>query len=218
MPLSAREFMRILLEIGERVENEQHRLSELDRAIGDGDHGVSMAIGWRAIRDKIKELEHEEDIGAILQVLSKTFLNAVGASVGPLYGMAFLKGGAVLKGKTSLSERDIVEFWAAAVDGIRQLGKAELGDKTMLDAWIPIVNSLRSSMESGDDWLNTLDQAVRAGEAGMESTKQLLSQKGRSGRLGDRSIGHIDPGAASAHLIFSSFVDAYKRLKGMNIG
>jgi dihydroxyacetone kinase-like protein len=211
--LQSHEFKQILEQIGEKIEAEKDYLSELDRVIGDGDHGVSMSIGWTAIREKLHELKDERDLGVILQSVAKAFLNAVGASVGPLYGTAFLRGSAVAKGKTELSYTEVVEFWSLAVGGIQHMGKAEVGDKTMLDTWIPIVKSLKVSLEQGEEWQVSLQKAVEAGKQGMNSTKELVSQKGRSGRLGDRSKGHIDPGAASAFVIFSTFVDACKQLK-----
>jgi dihydroxyacetone kinase-like protein len=216
MRLSTQEFNQILITISEKIEEKKDELSELDRVIGDGDHGVSMSIGWNAIRENLLESAEENDIGIILQSVSRTFLNAVGASVGPLYGVGFLRGGALLKERTVVSEEDIVQFWVAAVYGIQQIGKAEVGDKTMIDTWVPIATSLENSLRAGEEWLSTLDKAVQAGQQGMESTRDMLSLKGRSGRLGERSKGHIDPGAASAYLIFSTFVEAYKQLKGVS--
>jgi dihydroxyacetone kinase-like protein len=213
MSLTSKEFTFIFMQIALKIEEQKDYLSELDRQIGDGDHGVSMSIGWTAVRHKLEELANESDIGVILQAVSRTFLNAVGASVGPLYGSAFLRGSAVAKGKSELNQEDIVKFWTAAVGGIKQLGKAQVGDKTMVDTWEPIAASLEASLQQGEAWEAALDKAVLCGEQGMNSTKELLSQKGRSGRLGERSKGHIDPGAVSAYLIFSTFVSAYKALK-----
>jgi dihydroxyacetone kinase-like protein len=213
MSLNADEFKRILRVIAVRIEAESDYLSELDRKIGDGDHGVTMVIGWTAITKKLDELEDENDLGVILKSIAMSFLNAVGASVGPLYGRAFLRGSMVAKEKTVLNDEEIVQFWSAAVTAIVELGKAEVGDKTMVDTWMPIMKSLESSMEQGIPLNASLDIALEAGEAGMNSTKNLLPQKGRSSRLGERAQGHIDPGAASAFIIFATFVDMYKQLK-----
>ncbi|TBL81134.1 dihydroxyacetone kinase subunit DhaL [Paenibacillus thalictri] len=210
MVVQPHEWKQILLKIGQRVEEEKDYLSDLDRVIGDGDHGVSMAIGWTAIKDKLQELENENDLGTICQSVAKAFLNAVGASVGPLYGTAFLRGSQILKGKTTLTEEEIVKFWSAAVAGMQQMGKAEVGDKTMMDTWVPIAAALEHSLRNGEQWPAALDRAVEAGRKGMESTRDMVSNKGRSGRLGDRSKGHIDPGAASALIIFTAFADACK--------
>jgi dihydroxyacetone kinase-like protein len=214
MLLSGWEFKQVLVAIGEAVERKQDELCELDRVIGDGDHGVSMTIGWQAIREQLKSMDREEDIGVILRAVSRTFLNAVGASIGPLYGMAFLRGSAEMIGKMQAGHADLVRFWIAAVEGIRQMGKAEVGNKTMLDTWAPIASVLEDALLTGASWEETMERAVEAGRRGMESTRDMVSQLGRSGRLGERSKGHIDPGAASAFLIFSAFVDACKKIKG----
>ncbi|WP_276353824.1 dihydroxyacetone kinase subunit DhaL [Cohnella caldifontis] len=210
MSLTVTQFAGVLNRIADRISERKEYLCELDRHIGDGDHGVSMDIGWSAIRQKLRELESERDLGALLQAVSLAFLNAVGASVGPLYGTAFLRGSAVAKGKSELSDEELAEFWIAAIGGIRQRGKAEPGDKTMIDAWAPIASSLEASLADDEPWDSAWDKAVRAGERGMNATKDLVSRKGRSGRLGDRSVGHVDPGAASAWLIFSTFVQAHQ--------
>lgn len=212
MILTAKQFKTILLDIVDKIEAEQHYLSELDRNLGDGDHGVTMSIGWWAIKDKLNDLEEENDLGTIFTSISMAFLNAVGASVGPLYGKAFLRGAMAVKGKTELNREDIVDFWSSAVEGIIDMGKARVGDKTMVDTWVPIVNSLKNSLCSGEEWSATLDKAVTAGEQGMLSTKEILSQKGRSSRLGERSLGFIDPGAASAYIIFAAFAKSCKKL------
>ncbi|QTH42686.1 dihydroxyacetone kinase subunit L [Cohnella sp. LGH] len=214
MILTASDWKRIWTEIGERIEEKKEELCDLDRVIGDGDHGISMAIGWQAIREDLARLEREEDLGALMRSVSRTFLNAVGASVGPLYGTAFLRGSAVLIGKEEAEAEDVMRFWIAVANGIQQMGKAQIGDKTMLDTWLPIAASLESSLEAGEACEPALDKAAEAGRIGMEATRDLISRLGRSGRLGERSKGHIDPGAASAYVLFSAFVDACKRLKG----
>ena len=214
MRLTGRDWKWTMTAIGERIEAKRDELCDLDRVIGDGDHGISMAIGWQAIRDDLAQKEQEEDLGVLMRSVSRTFLNAVGASVGPLYGTAFLRGSAVLIGKTEASAEDAMRFWIAAVNGIQQMGKAQVGDKTMLDTWLPIAESLGASLEAGEAWEPALDKAAEAGRLGMESTRDMVSRLGRSGRLGERSRGHIDPGAASAYVMFAAFVDACKQLKG----
>lgn len=216
MALSTDQFKQIMHRIGERVEEEKDRLSELDRVIGDGDHGISMAIGWKSIRDRLQEVGDIQSIGDILKEMSGTFLNTVGASIGPLYGMAFMRASVAAGNKTELNDAELVQLWSAAVGGIRQIGKAEQGDKTMLDTWIPIVESMETAVARREDWPDVFQQAVEAGEEGMLSTREMRSKRGRSGRLGDRSIGSIDPGAASAQLIFSTFVECYQEMLRRN--
>jgi len=214
MSLTSEQFIVVLNRIADRISEQREWLCELDRHIGDGDHGVSMEIGWTAIRRKLQELEGERDLGVILLTISQAFLNAVGASVGPLYGTAFLRGSAVAQGKSELTDEELAKLWLAAIGGIRQIGKAEPGDKTMIDTWAPIAGSLERSLAESETWDAAWERAVRAGEQGMNATKDMVSRKGRSGRLGDRSIGHIDPGAASAWLIFSTFVQAHREAQG----
>lgn len=207
MKLTIEEWKRIFGYIAERIEEKKDEFSELDRAVGDGDHGVTMSIGWRAVTEKINSYE-QEDCGVVCKEIAMTFLNAVGSSVGPLYATAFLRGSAVLQGKKELEEQDVVQFWTAAIQGLQERGKAKIGDKTMMDAWLPALEALQQARDEGRSLAESLQSAVAASEQGMKSTSSLVSRIGRSSRLGERSVGHIDPGAASAHLIISAFSDA----------
>jgi dihydroxyacetone kinase-like protein len=210
MMITANKFKQALLDIAVRIEQEKDYLSELDRAVGDGDHGVTMSIGWQAITEKLQELEDENNCGEICKAVGMTFLNAVGSSVGPLYATAFLRGGAVIQGKSELDQGDIILFWVTAIHGIHERGKAQLGDKTMMDTWIPAIEALQHANNQGKDLLTCLEEAVTAAEQGMKSTINMLSLKGRSSRLGERSIGHQDPGATSAYILLSCFHDSMK--------
>jgi dihydroxyacetone kinase-like protein len=212
MRFTSADFIRALNHIADRIEQEKDYLSELDRAVGDGDHGVTMSIGWQAVKAKLAEFGEESSCGEIIRAAGMTFLNAVGSSVGPLYATAFLRGGAVLQGKTELSDEDIVQFWIAAVNGILERGKAQPGDKTMVDAWYPAMIALESGRAAGKGLTACLEDAVREAEKGMKSTAEMVSQKGRSSRLGERSLGHQDPGATSAFLILDSFYQSVKSL------
>ncbi|WP_159881990.1 dihydroxyacetone kinase subunit DhaL [Paenibacillus puerhi] len=210
--LTYRNFADILVAIAARMELEQDYLSELDRALGDGDHGVTMSLGWQAIADKAGSFQ-PEDCGALLKEAAMAFLNAVGSLVGPLYATAFLRGSAVLQGKSTLTEEDVIAFWTAAVQGIQERGKAQVGDKTMLDTWIPAVESLQKAYSEQKDLAACLQEAALAGERGMTSTKDLLPRLGRSSRLGERALGHQDPGATSAWIILSVFADRVSALQ-----
>jgi phosphoenolpyruvate---glycerone phosphotransferase subunit DhaL len=205
MKLTTNQFIQLLLLIVDRMEKEKNYLSELDRAVGDGDHGITMSIGWQAIKEKLAEFDDQSLCGDISKAVGMTFLSAVGSSVGPLYATAFMRGAAALQGKTELNEDDIVAFWVAAVQGIQERGKAQPGDKTMMDTWIPVIEALQEGKRQGKDFVTCLNDAAAAGEKGMEATKDMLSLKGRSSRLGERSLGHLDPGATSAYYIFSTF-------------
>jgi dihydroxyacetone kinase-like protein len=195
----------IFIQIADRMEHEQEYLSELDRAIGDGDHGTTMYLGWKAIKEKLSELQEQRDCGEISKALAVVFLNATGSSVGPLYASAFLSGGKILENKAELSGDDIVAFWKAVVKGIQERGKAKVGDKTMLDTWIPAVEALVEAYEQSQDLIAALHSAVIRGEQGMKATIQMKAGKGRSSRLGDRALGHQDPGATSAYFILDTF-------------
>jgi len=128
--VNAEQFKQLLSDIAANVEKEKDYLSQLDRAVGDGDHGVTMSIGWQAIKKRLAhELKDEQDCGKICQDTAMTFLNAVGSSVGPLYATALLKGASLFSGKTSLTKEDIIQFLIAAGKGIQERGKAEVGIK-----------------------------------------------------------------------------------------
>lgn len=208
MKLTTHQFKEILVRIADRMEVEKDYLSELDRALGDGDHGVTMSIGWQAIKGKLLEFDDQSPSGDICKAVGMTFLSAVGSSVGPLYATAFMRSAAVLQGKNEWNEDDFVEFWVSAVQGIQDRGKAQLGDKTMIDAWIPAIEALKEGQREGKEFVTLLKDAAAACEKGMKATKEMISQKGRSSRLGNRSLGHQDPGATSAYFIFSTFCDA----------
>ncbi|MFM1651752.1 dihydroxyacetone kinase subunit DhaL [Brevibacillus sp. B_LB10_24] len=212
MHISFQDFKQIFVQIANQIEQQKEYLSELDRALGDGDHGISMSLGWKAVVAKLETLELG-DCGSMCKEMALSFLNAVGASVGPLYATAFLRGSAVLQGKSVLTKDDVVGFWVAAVGGILERGNAQIGDKTMIDTWLPAIEGMKTACEAGKELDECLQQAVLAGEQGMKSTKDLQAKKGRSSKLGERALGHQDPGATSAYLILSTFYACVKSLK-----
>ncbi|MCM3717754.1 dihydroxyacetone kinase subunit DhaL [Fictibacillus phosphorivorans] len=206
MKFTAEDLKTFLKNVVDVMEENKDYLSELDRKIGDGDHGVTMSIGWQAINEKLKEeLKTEKDCGKICIIAGRTFLSAVGSSVGPLYATGFLRGAKVFHGKSDLTDEELVDFWVAFIEGVKDRGKAELGDKTMVDTLQPALESLKSQFNQTRDFVAAFSKAVSAGEKGMMSTKDLLSKRGRSSRLGERSLGNQDPGATSAFLILSAF-------------
>ncbi|GIP41391.1 dihydroxyacetone kinase subunit L [Paenibacillus sp. J31TS4] len=210
MKLTVTEWKELFCLIAERIEENKDRLSELDRAVGDGDHGVTMSIGWQAIVKKLEESQGA-DCGAVCKEMAMTFLNAVGSSVGPLYATAFLRGASLLQGKEELTEEDVVAFWQAAVSGIQERGKAQIGDKTMLDAWLPAMQALEQARMQGRGLAECMEEAAAAGEQGMKATALLVPQVGRSSRLGERAVGHLDPGAASASIILTAFAEGLRK-------
>lgn len=211
MNLTAKQLKDYFKEIVEMIEKEKDYLCELDRKLGDGDHGVTMSIGWQAVNEKLNnELAEEQDCAKISLTVGKTFLSAVGSSVGPLYATGFMRGAKVVKGKTEMNDNDLAEYWIAFAKGIKERGQAEVGDKTMIDTLEPFFISLEKQFAESNDFLPAFSTAVEEAKKGMESTKDIVSKKGRSSRLGERSIGAQDPGATSAYLILSTFLNFVK--------
>ena len=210
--LSTNEFIKIVLAICDNVEKEKDYLSELDRATGDGDHGVTMSIGWSAVKEKVSTLEDNLTFDKICMQIAPSFLSAVGASAGPIYATALMRGGAKLKDLAVINSSQLSEFFDAAANGIQDRGKANLGDKTMLDVWLPTAKKIKDISSSTDNIIEILEQGSLTANEQMISTKDMLSKKGRSSKLGERSRGHIDPGAASSALIFKTFYEATQNL------
>lgn len=181
------------------AENKEY-LTELDSAIGDADHGINMNRGMQAVLGKLDAGE-AGDIGALLKTAGMTLVSTVGGASGPLYGTLFLQMGTSAAGKSELSGQDWADALAAGVAGVQRRGKAELGDKTMLDALVPAVETVRSALAGG----STLDEALRrsaeTAQAGMTATIPLVAHKGRASYLGERSANHQDPGATSSWLL-----------------
>ncbi len=211
MKMTTDEFKDFLHNVVIMVEEQKDYLCELDRKIGDGDHGVTMSIGWQAINEKLNnEFKDEQDCGKVAIMAGRTFLSAVGSSVGPLYATGFMRGAKALQEKSELSGEDLISFWVAFVEGIKERGQAEVGDKTMIDTLQPTLEMLQSKSMESEDFVSLFTHAVVAAEQGMKSTKDILSKRGRSSRLGERSIGTIDPGAASAYMILNTFLQTIK--------
>ncbi|MES0096560.1 dihydroxyacetone kinase subunit DhaL [Mesorhizobium sp. M0019] len=190
---------RMFDEIAAAIDADKDRLCQLDGVIGDADHGIAMALGFTAARDALAQLDlAATEPTALLNTAAKSFLNAVGASSGPLYATAFMRGAAAVKGKAILEDADIIAMLRAMAQGIQDRGKAELGEKTMVDAWLPAAQAAGAAQEAGKSLSESLETALAAAERGAEATKDMIAAKGRSSRLGERSLGHMDPGAASA--------------------
>ncbi|TIT24735.1 MAG: dihydroxyacetone kinase subunit L [Mesorhizobium sp.] len=185
--------------IAAAIDADKDRLCRLDGVIGDADHGIAMALGFTAARDALAQLDlAATEPTALLNTAAKSFLNAVGASSGPLYATAFMRAAAAVKGKAILEDTDIIAMLRAMAQGIQDRGKAELGEKTMVDAWLPAAQAAGVAQEAGKGLSESLEAALAAAERGAEATKDMIAAKGRSSRLGERSLGHMDPGAASA--------------------
>jgi phosphoenolpyruvate---glycerone phosphotransferase subunit DhaL len=188
-------------------ENKEY-LTELDAAIGDADHGINMNRGMQAVLGKL-DAGDQPDIGALLKTVGMTLVSTVGGAGGPLYGTLFLQMGSSAAGKSELSIEDWAAALAAGVDGVQKRGKAERGDKTMLDALMPAVEALQTAVSDGADSGQALEASAEAAESGMKATTPLVARKGRASYLGERSANHQDPGATSSWLLVRAAADTF---------
>lgn len=194
-----------LKSVGEKIIENKDFLTDLDREIGDADHGVNMARGFQGVIEKVAQ--DDPDIGAVLKKTGMTLLSTVGGASGPLYGTAYMEAGKVLAGKNEITTDDFLAGLDAAIAGIQKRGKAEKGEKTMLDALMPAREAFAAAAEGGADLKASLDAACKAANEGVEFTKTIAATKGRASYLGDRSIGHQDPGATSATITLETIRD-----------
>ena len=181
------------------VAEQRDYLVDLDRAIGDGDHGENMDRGFKAAVEALEQAQ-PGSVAEVLKTVAKTLMSTVGGAAGPLYGTAFLRASKAA-GDGDLDGAGVAAVIAGALDGIQARGKATTGEKTMVDAWTPALDAARAAAESGADAVATLQAAATAAEAGAAATEPLRATKGRASYLGERSIGHLDPGAVSTSLI-----------------
>jgi phosphoenolpyruvate---glycerone phosphotransferase subunit DhaL len=186
---------------------ERDHLVQLDAAIGDGDHGINMVRGFEAVVQAI-DADSTLPPGKLLILSGRTLVSTVGGASGPLWGSALRSGGRVLGDQASFAGPQLVEVLAAALASVKDLGTASVGDKTMVDALEPAVDTLRARLESGASVDDALDAAAGAAEDGMRSTIPLQARKGRASYLGERSVGHQDPGATSTALIIRALQKA----------
>ncbi|WP_448059944.1 dihydroxyacetone kinase subunit DhaL [Cellulomonas hominis] len=187
----------------------EHRdeLIELDRQIGDGDHGENLYRGFTAVVAKLDALtEPPAEVGEVLKLVATTLMSTVGGAAGPLYGTAYLRA-AKVTATPALDSAGVVALLEAALEGIVVRGKASVGEKTMVDAWTPAVEAAVAAADSGATPAAVLDAAATAAEAGAQATIPLVATKGRASYLGERSAGHLDPGAASSALILRAAAD-----------
>ncbi|MER9581079.1 dihydroxyacetone kinase subunit DhaL [Mesorhizobium sp. M0276] len=212
MTIDTARLVAMFAAIANAMSADRDRLCALDGVIGDADHGIAMELGFSAARDAVAALDTAAaDPTALLNTAAKSFLNAVGASSGPLYATALMRGAAAVKGKTTLDDAETVALFQAMAKGIQDRGKAEPGEKTMIDAWAPAAQAAGDALASGKDLAGSLEAAAQAAKAGAEATKTMIATKGRASRLGERSLGHMDPGAASAVTVIEAMRVALTR-------
>lgn len=188
----------------------EHRseLIELDRQIGDGDHGENMYRGFTAVVAKLDDLpEPAAQIGDLLKLVATTLMSTVGGAAGPLYGTAYLRA-AKVTGLAELDASAVVAMVEAGLEGIVARGKATTGEKTMVDAWSPAAAAAQAAAADGSDAEAVIEAAAVAAEAGAVATDPMVATKGRASYLGERSAGHRDPGAASSALVLRAAVEA----------
>ena len=187
------------------AENKQY-LTQLDSAIGDADHGINMDRGFTAVKADLAKT-NPQDVSAVLKTAAMSLIRTVGGASGPLYGTFFMRASAVCANKTELNEADVVAMFEAGLEGILQRGKAELNDKTMVDAQTPALNAMKQALADGADLKTILQKGTAAAEEGMKNTIPLQARKGRASYLGERSVGHQDPGATSSYLMLKTAAD-----------
>ena len=205
--ITAAQLHSTLLALCDTIEQEKDYLSDLDGATGDGDHGVNMAKCFRGVKAKL-ETSEKSDVGAVLGLVGLEVMNSVGGAMGALYGTMFINLSTKSSGKGEVGLNDLAVMFTDALAGIVSIGKAKVGDKTLVDTLTPAVVALEQAAKQKLPLTKGLTDFEAAAYRGMESTKDLLAKMGRASRLGERSIGHIDAGAASCYLILSAFANA----------
>ena len=196
--LTTAQAIKILERMAAVIQQNKDYLTELDMPIGDSDHGINLARGFQAVESKLPALA-DKDMGTIFKTVGMTLVSTVGGASGPLYGTAFMRASMKVPGKTELNMEDFAAMLEAAIDGVKIRGKSIPGEKTMLDAMVPAMEALRAA--EGQSPAQMLAAAHAAAQIGVEKTKAMVATKGRASYLGERSVGHQDPGATSFTLL-----------------
>lgn len=203
----SKKILEIIRQMAQVIEEHKDELTQLDQPIGDSDHGINMARGFQAVEQKLPSLEGK-DIGTILKTVGMTLVSTVGGASGPLYGTAFMKAGMEAAGLTQLDLNGFLKLMDAAEAGVAQRGKAVEGEATMLDAMIPSLNAMKKAKEAGEETARVLQAGAAAAWAGAEHTKDLVATKGRASYVGERGLGHQDPGATSYSYLLETIAKA----------
>lgn len=196
-----KKVIEILQNISLKINENKDYLTELDNEIGDGDHGINLARGFSEVDKKLESLK-DKDIGTILKTVGMTLVSTVGGASGPLYGTAFMYAGKEVADKFEIDINDFKNILKVAIDGVKMRGKAIEGEKTMLDVMTPALNAMGE-----DDAKVCLAKAVEAAKKGIEYTKTIIATKGRASYLGERSLGHADPGATSFTYLLEAILE-----------
>lgn len=202
------QMYKAMAAVCETIETQKEYLSELDGAIGDGDHGVNMAKCFRLVKAKLDETPDKE-FTTIINNVAMVVLNSVGGAMGALYGTLFMRMAQASSGKTELGLEDLTVIFQEAEKGILEIGQAKVGDKTLVDTLYPAVRSLEKDAKAGESLQTALKNFEQAAEQGMTSTIDLVAKVGRSSRLGERTRGHQDAGATSCYLMLKAMASAF---------
>lgn len=206
MALTKPQVVDWLMRCGEVFSRERDFLTQLDTEIGDADHGLNMNRGFNKVVEKLPSVA-DKDIGFILKNTGMTLLSSVGGASGPLFGTFFIRAAQAANAKQSLDLAELHQMMQEGVEGVVMRGKAEPGDKTMCDAWWPVVESLGQSAQQSLSVEEALQRAADSAERAVESTITMQARKGRASYLGERSIGHQDPGATSVMLMMKTLAE-----------
>ena len=205
--MTVEQIVRWLQTVATLMEERKDVLTQLDADIGDGDHGINMDRGFKKVLSQLTSVQ-PNDIGQIMQETGMTLVSSVGGASGPLYGTFFLRAAAVSSGKRQLTLDELASLLKAGLSGLMDRGRAERGDKTMVDALAPAVDTLQLAAQENREIKEAMAEALLAAEDGMKSTIPMIAKKGRASYLGERSIGHQDPGATSSYLILKALHDS----------
>jgi phosphoenolpyruvate---glycerone phosphotransferase subunit DhaL len=209
MGVTKQDALRWLETLQKTFNEHRQELTDLDAAVGDGDFGISLDRGFTAVHAELSA-KPPADLRAVFQTVATVLIKTMGGSSGPLFGTFFLRGAATCADKTELGPADVVALFQAGVEGLLQRGKAALGDKTMMDAWLPAVDAMRGELEAGGGLAEILDKGAAAAETGMRATIAMQARKGRGSYLGERSVGHQDAGATATYLLLKAAAEEWR--------
>ena len=209
MAVSTQDVLRWLNALQKVFAENRQQLTDLDAAVGDGDFGISLDRGFTAVQAELSA-NPPADLRAVFQKVANVLIKTMGGSSGPLFGTFFLRAGAACADKSELAPADVVALFQAGVEGLQQRGKAALGDKTMMDAWLPAVDAMRGALDAGRGLTEILEKGTAAAEAGMLATIDMQARKGRGSYLGERSVGHQDAGATATYMLFKAAKEVWR--------
>jgi dihydroxyacetone kinase-like protein len=209
MAVSKQDALRWLATLQKVFNENRQQLTDLDAAVGDGDFGISLDRGFTAVQAELSA-NPPADLRAVFQNVATVLIKTMGGSSGPLLGTFFLRAGATCADKSELGPADVVALFQAGVEGLQQRGKAALGDKTMMDAWLPAVDAMRAALAAGGGVSEILQKGAAAADAGMRATIAMQARKGRGSYLGERSVGHQDAGATATSLLFKAAAEVWQ--------